>query len=107
MNLFDDIPESSTEELFTELLHTKGVRIERIVSYGQRSEEGFWYDQEEGEWIVVLEDTATIEYESGEVVDLKAGDHQHIAPHCRHRVAETDKNERTVWLAIFYQNEQN
>ena len=34
-NLFDDLPRQADEELFTELLWRKGVRIERIVSTGQ------------------------------------------------------------------------
>jgi hypothetical protein len=33
----------SIDELFTTLLNTGNVRIERIVSHGHASPEGFWY----------------------------------------------------------------
>ena len=59
MNLFENIPESAPEEVLTELLSAEGVRIERIVSFGQASPEGFWYDQIEDEWILLLEGSAT------------------------------------------------
>ena len=41
-NLFDGIPPRLSEELFTTLCRARGLRIERIVSNGQRSPEGFW-----------------------------------------------------------------
>ncbi|MEN7973494.1 MAG: phosphoribosylaminoimidazole carboxylase, partial [Verrucomicrobiota bacterium] len=50
MNLFSDIPEELSEELFTVLAENAGVKIERIVSDGHASPEGFWYDQEQNEW---------------------------------------------------------
>ena len=102
MNLFENIPENAPEELITELLKADGVRIERIVSFGQSSPDGFWYDQEENEWVLLLEGSATLRFEEGDSVELKPGDHLNIPAGKRHRVEKTDQNDRTVWLAVFY-----
>jgi cupin 2 domain-containing protein len=53
-NLFANIPDHLSEELFTTLLQAPGVRIERIISHGHHSPDGFWYDQPTGEWVIVL-----------------------------------------------------
>ncbi|WP_232530152.1 hypothetical protein [Rosistilla oblonga] len=53
-NLFADLPTSLTEELVNVLAENPQVRIERIVSTGQFTKPGFWYDQDEHEWVVVL-----------------------------------------------------
>ncbi len=86
----------------TELLKADGVRIERIVSFGQSSPDGFWYDQAENEWVLLLEGSGTLGFEQGDSVDLKPGDHLNIPSGTRHRVEKTDPNCRTVWLTIFY-----
>ena len=57
---FTDIPSKLPEELVEVLAENKHVRIERIVSTGQASPEGFWYDQEEHEWVVVLKGEAKL-----------------------------------------------
>lgn len=102
MNLFENIPANAPGELVTELLSLNGVRIERIVSFGQSSPDGFWYDQTEKEWVLLLEGSATLAFEKGTSVDLKPGDHLQLQAGCRHRVEKTDPNGRTVWLAVFY-----
>ena len=101
-NLFENIPESAPEEVFTELLAAEGVRIERIVSFGQVSPEGFWYDLSENEWILLLEGSATLALQEKPSVDLKPGDYLKLPAGCRHRVEKTSEIEPTVWLAIFY-----
>ncbi|MGC7840947.1 cupin domain-containing protein [Pseudomonas wayambapalatensis] len=104
-NLFSPLPplDPATAEQFDELLRRPGLRIERIVSSGHCSPPGFWYDQAEGEWVVVLSGSAglRLEHES-ETRILKAGDHLDITPHCRHRVEWTQADATTVWLAVFY-----
>ncbi|MBC8205785.1 MAG: cupin domain-containing protein [Kiritimatiellales bacterium] len=104
MNLFEEIPEDAPEELFTELLKGKNVRIERIVSFGQSSPDGFWHEQEEGEWVLLLKGSATLGFEDGSTLDLEPGDHLNIPAGQRHRVEKTDQNGRTVWLAVFTKN---
>lgn len=101
-NLFAALPSSSPEELFTTLLETPGLRIERIVSYGQASPEGFWYDQPQGEWVALLKGSATLRFED-RIVDLKPGDWVDIPPHTRHRVEATAPDQPTVWLAVHYE----
>lgn len=105
VNLFEQIPATAAEELFTELLAADGVRIERIVSWGQVSPPDFWYDQPEGEWVLLLEGSATLAFDDGETVDLASGDTLNIPAGRRHRVERTDPERRTVWLAVFYGNQ--
>ncbi|QDT64239.1 cupin domain-containing protein [Calycomorphotria hydatis] len=101
-NLFADLPESLPEELVEILVENSGGRIERIVSTGQASPPGFWYDQEEHEWVLLLTGSAVLRFEDQqEVLSLKPGDHIMIPAHRRHRVESTSPTEPTVWLAVF------
>lgn len=84
------------------LLQTPGVRIERIVSEGHSSPEGFWYDQETHEWVLLLSGAAKLQFEGEEPIGLKPGSYLHIPAHRRHRVEWTDPTQPTVWLAIHY-----
>jgi cupin 2 domain-containing protein len=101
MNLFSSLPEHIPEELTTVLQEGHGVRIERIVSTGQKSPEGFWYDQPEHEWVVVLTGAAKLQFED-RVVELTAGDWINIPAHQKHRVKWTSPDEPTIWLAVHY-----
>lgn len=100
-NLFSSLPTAPGTEEFTTLLASGGTKIERIVSCSHASPDGFWYDQADDEWVLVLEGTATLEFESGTPVEMKAGDHLFIPRHTRHRVSRTAP--RTVWLAVHLQ----
>lgn len=81
----------------------KHVRIERIVSTGHPSPEGFWYDQDEHEWVVVLMGRAKLIFEgNSEPVEMGPGDYMNIPAHRKHRVEWTSPDEPTVWLAVFY-----
>ena len=103
-NLFAGLPRSTLEkEQFLELLSRPGLRIERIVSTGKCSPPDFWYDQAEGEWVIVLQGAARLRFaDENEARTLQAGDFIDIAPHRRHRVDWTDPTQTTVWLAVFY-----
>ena len=98
-NLFSNLPAAATGEAIDELLIRPGCRIERIVSRGQVSPPGFWYDQPHDEWVAVLAGSADLAI-AGEVGlrRLGPGDHLLIPAHCRHRVARTE--DPTVWLAV-------
>jgi cupin 2 domain-containing protein len=100
-NLFRDLPDKLADEQFTQLLTTPHVRIERIVSTGQASPPGFWYDQAEAEWVMVLAGSAglLIDGEPAPRV-LAPGDYLHLPAHTRHRVEWTDGTQPTVWLAV-------
>jgi len=103
-NLFDELPAApAAAEQFAELLARPALRIERIVSTGQASPPDFWYDQPEGEWVVLLQGAAELRFaDEADTRHLKAGDFVDIAPHRRHRVDWTPGECNTVWLAIFY-----
>lgn len=102
-NLFADLPKQLPAEFITTLLADKHVRIERIVSHGHASPPGFWYDQDQSEWVVVLRGAARIQFEGGEQpIEMKAGDFVTIPAHRRHRVVWTTPDEPTVWLAVHF-----
>lgn len=102
-NIFADIPATLAGEHFTALWSTPAVRIERIISHGHASPPGFWFDQNSAEWVLVLQGAAQIVFEGdADPVSLKPGDYLHIPPHVRHRVAWTDPDQVTVWLAIHH-----
>ena len=100
-NLFRNIPEELPEELFTVVAENETVKIERIVSDGHASPEGFWYDQEQNEWVFLVSGSAILTVED-EPVKLNAGDYLLIPAHQRHRIESTSQNEKTIWLAVFY-----
>jgi cupin 2 domain-containing protein len=104
VNLFDSLPDTAAVECVDILLARPRIRIERIVSFGQANPPGFWYDQEEGEWVLVLAGAARLRFaDEGEARLLGPGDWLDIVPHRRHRVEWTDPMTLTIWLAIFYQ----
>jgi cupin 2 domain-containing protein len=103
VNLFAPLPDARTAEIIDALLTRPGIRIERIVSQGQASPPDFWYDQDEGEWIVLLSGGARLRFaDESDARALSPGDCLDIAPHRRHRVEWTDPATPTIWLAVFY-----
>ena len=99
-------PQARGEEVRT-LLRRDGVRIERIVSHGHASPAGFWYDQDEHEWVVVLSGASKLRFEGDErVIDLGPGDFVEIPAHRKHRIEWTTSDEPTIWLAVHYSGEQ-
>jgi cupin 2 domain-containing protein len=100
-NLFANLPVKLPTELITTLLEADNLRIERIVSQGHASPPGFWYDQDQHEWVIVLQGSARLSME-GIVRELQPGDFINIPAHIKHRVEWTTPDEPTVWLALFY-----
>jgi len=102
-NLLGDLPDARGGEVTEILLAAPGVRIERIVSLGQASPPGSWYDQDEAEWVMLLAGAARLRF-ADQKTDrvLGPGDFVPIAPHRKHRVEWTDPAVPTVWLAIFH-----
>lgn len=103
-NLFAGLPSAAlADEQFATILQRQGLRIERIVSTGQASPPDFWYDQDEGEWVVLLQGEAKLRFaDEADARHLRAGDFIDIASHRRHRVDWTAPDQATVWLAVFY-----
>lgn len=100
-NLFAELPSVLAEELFTTLINSAEVRIERIVSHGHVSPKNFWYDQDLHEWVIVLKGSARLEFEDA-FLEMKPGDFVNIPAHKKHRVEWTTPDEPTIWLAVFY-----
>jgi cupin 2 domain-containing protein len=101
-NLLTSLPDHIDHEQVDELLSQPNVKIERILSKGQTSPETGWYDQEENEWVVVLQGAGEITFEDGDKVRLQPGDYINIPAHRRHKVSWTDPENVTVWLTVVY-----
>ncbi|WP_235827009.1 cupin domain-containing protein [Aliarcobacter vitoriensis] len=100
-NIFEEIPIDKNEELFFEVFKNDKIEIEKIVSNGQTSPQNFWYEQENNEYILLLEGFAILEFEDFEV-GLKKGDCLNIEAFKKHRVKFTSLDEPTIWFAVFY-----
>lgn len=101
-NLLQGLPDAGRGEVFAALVDAGGVLIERIVSQGQASAPGFWYEQARAEWVLVLQGAARLQWEDGSVVALQAGDHLLIPAGRRHRVDWSDPVQPTVWVAVHF-----
>ena len=101
-NLFSQFPGDLHEELFETLVDRDAVRIERSLSRGHATPAGQWYDQDRHEWVLLLRGAARLAFADGREVALAPGDWLEIAAHQRHRVAWTDPQQDTVWLAVHY-----
>lgn len=97
-NVFAELRDDFEPERFATLMENDGVRIERIISRSHSSPAGFWYDQADTEWVIVLRGHAALRFESGELVEMKTGDHITIPSRVKHRVEKTAAE--TVWLAV-------
>lgn len=90
------------EEQMLILAQGRQTRVERIVSWGHTSPEGFWYDQSEDELVLVVEGEAELELEGQGLQRLRSGDWLEIPAHVRHRVTWTLPGSATIWLAVFF-----
>ena len=100
-NLLGSLPRDLKEEVFETLLSRPGVRLERILSMGQVTPEGTWYDQPTDEWVLLLQGRAKLRIEGrDDLVSMEAGDSLWLAAHSRHRVEWTDPHNVSIWLAL-------
>jgi cupin 2 domain-containing protein len=105
-NIFEPAPREAPEEQVTVLVSRGGLTIERIVSTGQASPPGFWYNQAQDEWVLVLSGEAGLRLEGDAAARrLKAGDYALLPAHRRHRVEWTDPEQATIWLAVHFRPE--
>ena len=98
MNIYENIPKTLDEEEIKQIASFKDVRIERIISTGQTSD---WYDQDEDEWVCLLQGEAVLEFEDSAKKKLRAGDTIFLKAHLKHRVAHTSSNPQCIWLCVF------
>ena len=101
-NILQNVPAALPRELVEVLAAGSSCRIERIVSTGQASPPGFWFDQEWDEWVIVLSGSARVRFEGGQEHCLVQGSYLHIPSHLKHRVEFTDTAQPTVWLAFHF-----
>ncbi|WP_342452785.1 cupin domain-containing protein [Pararoseomonas indoligenes] len=102
-NLHERLAADPAREVEETLLSRPGLRIGRIVSSGQASPPGHWYDQTEDEFVLLVAGEAGLEI-AGEAVPrrLRPGDWVHLPAHCRHRVAWTQAEPPTLWFVIHH-----
>ena len=100
-NIFADIPEKLTDELFECIIKKNNIIVERIVSNGHVTPAGQWYDQKGDEWVILLQGQATLLFEKNQqLINLIPGDYLLIPAHTRHRVEWTLPDFNTLWLAV-------
>jgi cupin 2 domain-containing protein len=106
-NILTHLPDAPQEEIFETLVESGSVKIERIVSRGQITPEGEWFDQERDEWVMVIAGSAELQFEEDTTAQrLNAGDFVTIPARCRHRVTWTDPAVHTVWLAVHFMSDR-
>lgn len=104
-NILAGLPESP-DEIFETLLERPGIKIERIVSSGQATPAGEWYDQSRDEWVLLLSGSAGILIKGEKIARvLQAGDFLLLPAGCRHRVEWTDSAVKSVWLAVHFDSQ--
>jgi len=101
-NIFAELPQNLPEEIFEKIVEGKDFFVEKIISDGHTSAPNFWYDQEINEFVMLMSGSAKILYEDGNSFSLSPGDYLIIPANQKHRVEETDKSQKTIWLAIHY-----
>ena len=101
-NLLDRLPANLQEEAIEQLLENNCVKVERIVSKGHCSPPGFWYDQEQSEWVLLLKGEAIVRVDGEGDHHLEPGSFLNLPAHKRHRVQWTSPDTETIWLAIHY-----
>lgn len=105
-NFFSQKPGNLPKEIIEVVLQTGSFRLERIISTGQATPEGEWYDQDTREWVLLLTGGAGLLLENDpQVIIMKPGDYINIPAHRRHRVEWTDPSRPTIWLALHYRHD--
>ena len=98
-NLFEGADAPGREDFFA-LLAGRSFRLERIVSRGQPTPPGEWYDQTDDEWVMLAQGEALLLFDNGPSIAMRPGDYLLIPAGCRHRVERTSSD--AVWLALHF-----
>lgn len=97
-NLLQLPSDNGRGELFEDLVRRPGVRIERIVSYGEVTPPDKPYVQGWDEWVLVLQGSAELLLEGVGTWRLSAGECLLIPAGVPHFVTYTA--DPTIWLAV-------
>lgn len=97
-NIYELPGESWPDEIFEIAAKGAGIRVERILSCGQATPPGQWYDQDNDEWVLLVKGSAVLRFEDGAIIELNSGDHMLIPRKCRHRVEHT--SSPCIWIAV-------
>ncbi len=104
LNIVGTATASRKAERIDVLASGRTFRIERIVSLGQATPPGSWYDQSTDEWVMLVSGHARLAFEGdASEVPLGPGDSILIEAGRRHRVSWTDPIVPTVWLALHFE----
>lgn len=101
-SIFDISDYVGNEEVFEDVLQKENIRIERIISSGQTSPNTGWYDQDENEFVILIQGNVELEFYDGSKTGLKAGEFLNIPAHKKHRVTFTSKDPVCIWIVVFY-----
>jgi cupin 2 domain-containing protein len=99
-NIYEFSQEVYQLEKFEQIISGKDIQIERIISTGQTTTSGQWYDQELDEWVILLQGKAELSYADDTRIQLKSGDYLLIPAHTKHRVEYTSIEPACIWLAV-------
>jgi len=103
LNLVESARPSPGAEQVDVLASGIGFCLERIVSLGQVTPAGQWYDQHRAEWVLLVAGAARLRFEDQSAdLSLGPGDAVLIEARRRHRVTWTDPSRPTVWLALHF-----
>jgi len=106
-NIFSDgnvvNPESEFFDVICEGKNTDFL-LERIISIGNITPEGKWYEQNNDEWVVVMKGEGVIEFFDGEIIKLSEGDSIMIKAGDKHKVIYTSIIPVCIWLALHFKN---
>ncbi len=102
-NIFKDIPDALKVEAFENIIVNEKFKLERILSKGHRTPIGDWYDQDQNEWVMIIQGSADLRIEGKtDLITLTKGDYILLPAHLKHRVERTDEQEETIWLALHF-----
>ena len=99
-NIYELSQEVFQLEKFEQIAAGENIQIERIISTGQTTPAGQWYDQTADEWVILLQGEAELSYADNTRIKLRAGDYLLIPAHTKHRVEYTSVEPACIWLAV-------
>lgn len=99
-NFFENIPQvNDGEEIIEVISENSFLKIERIISNNSISPKSGWHEQNNDEWVMLIQGNAKILFEDKEI-ELYRGDNLYIPAKTKHKVTYTSSIPICIWLAI-------